>query len=236
MKTLFGFGEKVPGYEVRVLNEREARAAAGLLFLAAIFAFMNVWLVGNYFFIKVFISGFLVDFSIRLFLSPRYSPSLILGRWMVQRQKVEYTGAPQKRFAWTIGFMMSLFMFYTLVIMNQATLLTCVMCVVCLFFLFFETAFGICIGCWLYNALHSKKAKYCPGGVCEVRQKESIQKVTMLQLFIVVFLALGLWAWSKSPWIQQSQSMQTGQDCATKQLFGNTHSLNNNSCATMHPL
>ena len=35
MKQYFHFGEVVAGYDVRVLNEREARAAAGLLFVCA---------------------------------------------------------------------------------------------------------------------------------------------------------------------------------------------------------
>ena len=32
MSKLFGFGETVAGYDVPVLNEREVRAAAGILF------------------------------------------------------------------------------------------------------------------------------------------------------------------------------------------------------------
>jgi hypothetical protein len=38
---MFGFGEKVAGYEIRVFNEREVRAAAGIVFLFAFIAFMN---------------------------------------------------------------------------------------------------------------------------------------------------------------------------------------------------
>ena len=35
LKDFFAYGERVPGYEVRVLNEREARAAAAILFVGA---------------------------------------------------------------------------------------------------------------------------------------------------------------------------------------------------------
>lgn len=45
MQRVLGFGEKVTGYDVPVLNERELRAAAGLLFVAAFYAFMNAWLL-----------------------------------------------------------------------------------------------------------------------------------------------------------------------------------------------
>jgi hypothetical protein len=44
---MFGFGEKVAGYEIRVFNEREVRAAAGIVFLFAFIAFMNGFLTGN---------------------------------------------------------------------------------------------------------------------------------------------------------------------------------------------
>lgn len=34
MSSVFQFGERVEGYTIPVLNEREIRAAAGMLFLA----------------------------------------------------------------------------------------------------------------------------------------------------------------------------------------------------------
>ena len=48
MKMVFGFGEAVAGYDVPVLNEREVRAAAGILFVFALVSFMNSWLMGNF--------------------------------------------------------------------------------------------------------------------------------------------------------------------------------------------
>ena len=41
------FGETVTGYTVPVVNEREIRAAAGIVFVFAFIAFMNAFLVGN---------------------------------------------------------------------------------------------------------------------------------------------------------------------------------------------
>jgi hypothetical protein len=66
-------------------------------------AFMNAWLTGNFAPTRVFVVAFLIDFALRLFVSPRYAPSLIVGQWLVRRQQPEWTGAPQKRFAWAIG-------------------------------------------------------------------------------------------------------------------------------------
>jgi hypothetical protein len=73
MKTL-GFGETIAGYDVPVLNEREVRAAAGILFLLAFMAFSSAWFVGNFRPTKIFVIAFLIDFTIRLFFNPRWSP------------------------------------------------------------------------------------------------------------------------------------------------------------------
>ena len=108
MSAILSFGERLDGYAVPVLNERAVRAAAGIVFFFAIVAFMNAWLVGNFQPTRVFVVAFLIDFTIRIFVNPRFAPSLILGQWMVRKQQPEWAGAPQKRFAWAIGFVLAL--------------------------------------------------------------------------------------------------------------------------------
>ena len=71
MNKLLTFGEQINGYEVPVLNEREVRASAGILFFLALIAFMNAWLVGDFRFTRVFVVAFLIDFSIRVFIHPK---------------------------------------------------------------------------------------------------------------------------------------------------------------------
>ncbi|MFH0935049.1 MAG: DUF4395 domain-containing protein [Pseudomonadota bacterium] len=164
--SIFQFGQKVPGYDVPVLNERAARAGAGILFFFAIVAFMNAWLLGNFQPTRVFVIAFLVDFTIRIFINPAYAPSLVVGQWFVRRQQAEYVGAAQKRFAWAIGFVLALAMLYLVVINNMIGPINLIVCSLCLLLLFFETAFGICLGCMIYNLFHGK-AELCPGGVCE---------------------------------------------------------------------
>lgn len=230
MKSILGFGEKVAGYDVPVLNEREIRAAAGILFLCSFFSFMHVWLIGNYFYVKLFVSGFLLDFIIRMLINPRYAPSLIIGRRIVRSQEVEYTGAPQKRFAWTIGLGISLYLFVSLVLLNNASIVSCILCIVCLIFLFCETAFGICIGCLLYNLTHAKKAHFCPGGVCEIHQRQPIQEITPAQVAVVGLFVLAVWGWSKTPWLKLQQSAVTGYECALKAMFG-SNAKTGRSCA-----
>ena len=165
--SLFQFGQRMPGYDIPVLNERSVRASAGILFLLAMVAFMNAWLLGNFQPTRVFVIAFLVDFTIRLFVNPLYAPSLIVGQWMVRRQQPEWVGAPQKRFAWAIGFVLALTMLYLVVIQRVIGPVNLVVCAACLTLLFFESAFGICLGCKLYNLFGNTPAQLCPGGVCE---------------------------------------------------------------------
>lgn len=196
--TLYPFGEVRPEFSVPVLNERAVRASAGLLFFAAMVCFMNAWLVGNFFPTRVFVLAFFLDFSIRIFVSPRFSPSLIMGGWIVRHQQPEWTGAPQKRFAWGIGWMLAVSMLYLLVIRQTMGPINMLVCGLCLLLMFFETAFGICIGCKLYNALNKEQAQLCPGNVCAV-PTHALPQTTLAQKMSVlawVAMVVGLSQWS----------------------------------------
>lgn len=179
------FGEKVEGYEIPVLNEREARAAAGILLIGGMTSFFNAYLLHDFRFTEIFVTLFMVDFFIRIFINPKYAPSLILGRVLVARQKPEYVGAPQKRFAWSIGFVLAVIMFFIIVVFAYMTPIKIAICLLCLFFLFSESALGICVGCKIYHWVYKKSAKYCPGEVCEIHTKAPIQSVSSLQWGVI---------------------------------------------------
>jgi hypothetical protein len=185
MNQLIKFGEDVDGYKIRVLNEREIRAAAGLLFLMMFIAILVVVFKGNFVMLKYSISIFLTDILIRVFISPRYSPFLILGRFIVRNQVPEYVGAQQKKFAWIIGVALASAMFIHIVILNARGPIAGLICLICLIFLFFETAFGICLGCKVYSWIYKEKAQYCPGEVCKVKDRQAIQKISKPQLLIL---------------------------------------------------
>lgn len=182
MKKYFYFGETVEGYEIPVLNEREARAGAGILLLPAMLSFFIAYTTHDFLFTKIFVTLFMLDFSIRIFINPIYAPSLILGRIFIQNQTPEYVGAAQKRFAWSIGFVLSVIMFLIIVVFEYMTPIKIVICLFCIGLLFSETAFGICVGCKIYQLLHKNSAQYCPGNVCQIGKKEKIQQVSKLQL------------------------------------------------------
>jgi len=185
MNRVTQFGETVKGYNIPVLNERELRAAAGILFLMMYTSIMFVVFQNNYLVLKYAIAIFLSDFVIRVFVNPRFSPTLIVGRMIVQNQVPEYVGAPQKKFAWMIGVTMSATMFILIGILNFDNLITTLLCHTCLIFLFFEAAFGICIGCKIYSRVYKEKAQYCPGEVCEIHERHEIQKTSRWQKLIV---------------------------------------------------
>ncbi len=191
MSKLFGFGETVEGYAVPVLNEREVRASAGILFFFAMVSFMNAWMLGDFRLTRIFVVAFLVDFTIRIFINPRFAPSLIIGRFAVRKQLPEYVGAPQKRFAWAIGFALALAMLFLIVIYNVIGPINLLVCAACLTLMFFESAFGICLGCKVYNRFNKEQAQLCPGGSCEVPVRQEIQKIGLAQTLIVIaFLAM----------------------------------------------
>ncbi len=185
------FGEKVEGYNIPVLNEREIRAGAGLLFLFMFISILTVIMKGNFLLLKYAIVIFLTDFLIRVFINPKYAPSLILGRLIVYNQTPEYVGAQQKKFAWVIGLVLGVIMLVLQIIVNSYSPITGLICFICLIFLFFESAFGICLGCKFYSWFYKEKAQYCPGEVCDVKSRHEIQKTSWTQLLVV----LGFVAW-----------------------------------------
>ena len=186
MNTIIQFGENVEGYSIPVLNEREIRAAAGILFLFTFLSLMFIIFKGDFIMIKYVITMFLTDFIIRVFINPKFSPTLILGRLIVRNQVPEYVGAQQKKFSWLIGIVLSLIMFISFNIVNAFGLITGLTCLICLIFLFFESAFGICLGCKVYSFVYKEKAQYCPGEVCDVKSKQDIQKTSKAQLLVVL--------------------------------------------------
>lgn len=189
MKNIIRFGEDVEGYNIPVLNEREIRAAAGILFLATFTTLMFILFKGNFVPFKYVLIIFLADFLIRVFINPAFSPTLILGRLIVRNQTPEYVGAPQKKFAWIIGVVLAATMFVFFILVNAFSVITGIICLICLIFLFFESAFGICLGCKFYPLFFKDKVQYCPGEVCDVKDRQEIQKTSAIQILVVLAFA-----------------------------------------------
>jgi hypothetical protein len=188
--SLFGFGQTHPDHTVKVLNEREACAGAGILLFFGMIAFLTAFLEGDFTLTRIAILVFGIDFFLRVVVNPHYAPSLVLGRFMVRNQTPEYTGAPQKRFAWALGLAIAVVMAIWVIGFNFAGPVAILGCLSCILLLFFESAFGICLGCKIYNAIWPGQAQLCPGGVCDAGGRDPVQRVSWGQAGVVAGVAV----------------------------------------------
>jgi hypothetical protein len=219
--SLLAFGEEVPGFPIRVVNERAVRAAAGILFALAMGSFMNAYLLGNYQPTRLFVIVFLIDMTLRMF-SPRLAPSMIVGQWIVRNQTPEWVGAPQKRFAWGLGIALGLSMLWLMVLHQTMGPLNLLICGSCLTLMLFEAAFGICLGCKLYNLFNKDQAQLCPGGVCEVPVRSG-WGIGIGQAAVLLVFAGAVWMASR--WVDQTGGAMGGFDeMATVEEMGLTAS------------
>jgi len=158
----------------------------------------------NILILQMFIWIFLLEFTVRVLINPKYAPSLPLGRFMVNNQIPEYVGAKQKRFAWSVGLLLAIFIFFLTTIFPSSTpigeeslhnALIGLSCITCLVLLYFESVFGICLGCKLYNTFYKEEAQYCAGATCEKHERAVCQKFSTSQraiLLIYCMIILGV--------------------------------------------
>ena len=176
--AIFSFGEHVNGIDYKVLDEREVRASAGLMFLMGLVAMVPAIFFQNYTLIP-YMSGFMMlSFLISVFINPKYSPAQILAKLITYKQSPIYIGAVQKRFAWSLGLAISAVVFFlSIPLQNDPSLFepTCMLCLICMLLMFIETAFGICVGCQIYflavrlGIMKQPEVKpNCMGNSCEI--------------------------------------------------------------------
>jgi len=151
---ILSFGEYIEGRKYKVLDERQLRASAGIMLLLGIIASINGFILNKYTVIP-YISGFLLlNFLIGIFINPKYAPTMLLAKLIVYNQSPLPIGAIQKKFAWSLGLVLSTVIFsLSLFLINDATFFdpVCLLCIICLVLLYLEAAFGICVGCKLYD-------------------------------------------------------------------------------------
>ena len=110
----FKCGKEIPGLMIHgkaapypVLNERAIRAGAGIMFVLGLFAFFQAFYLREFVFIQVFVVIFFIDFFTKVIIGTKFSLISNVANWIVRKQTPEYVGAVQKRFAWTIGLVLS---------------------------------------------------------------------------------------------------------------------------------
>lgn len=104
------YGKIIPGLTIDgkpapygVVNEREVRVAAGIMLVFGLTAFFAVFYDQNIKLAFLVVAAFWVDFVLKVFFGPGWSYIGWIGARIVRKQKPEYVGAIQKRFAWSIG-------------------------------------------------------------------------------------------------------------------------------------
>ena len=203
MGRLFTFGETVEGYDYRVINEREARASAGLMFLIGLLSLFSVHLHRTIFWAELFSITFIIEFFVRVLINPKYAPYMLIAGLIVRHQQPEWVEARPKKFAWLLGLILGAVMTYYIVF-DIISPIRLGICWLCLFLMFVESAFGICLGCMLYKRLKWKTYR-CPGGICEPRitpayeRKKLMALAFFLALFFLTYAALKHYRFHQKP-------------------------------------
>lgn len=190
------YGTIIPGLEIDgkpapygVVNERAVRAASGITFAIGFFTLMNLYYERNLPLAFSVVAVLWVDFLLKVFVGPEASFFGRIGAWLVRNQRPEYVGAVQKRFAWSIGLVISSIVLglvgYQLFLapvclhpgaltIASSCLLPMTLCGLCLVFMWLESVVGYCVGCSIHAVLVRRGmlktgayAPVCPGGVCD---------------------------------------------------------------------
>ena len=158
-----------------VINERGVRAAAGIMFLIGVLTLFYIRTTGNYAPLLVVVPLFWLDFLLKTVFSPHLSMFGFLGELAVRKQRPEWVGAAQKRFAWSIGLALSSAMLIVSVFLQLRGWIPFGICITCLTFMWMESALGICAGCSIYGWLlragiiaTPQHRPACPGGACDL--------------------------------------------------------------------
>ena len=160
-------GEVVDGFRVAVVNEHAVRFAARTLFGVGVVGWTVAVTTGEFAFARGFAILFLLEMGIRLGAGARFAPLYALGSRIGRTREPLWVGAPQKGFAWGLGFVLSItscFAFGWLGI----PVLALTICGVCLAILGAEAIFGWCVGCAIYGRLWPDKTFHCADGSCAV--------------------------------------------------------------------
>jgi len=118
---------------------------------------------------------FFVEFLIRVTWGITRSPLGMVAGWMTRRETPHWVSAKPKRFAWSLGVVMSLAM---MIITNSGIRgpLPLTICLICLTLMWLEAVLGLCLGCEIHRQLvrlgwmqPDKDFEICSNGTCTVQ-------------------------------------------------------------------
>ena len=152
-----------------VCNENEVRAAAGLTLVIGAVAFSYAYFAKQYLPLQVVASLFSLEFLVRVTAGIRYSPVGVVARAITLDRPPDWVSTQPKRFAWSLGLVMTLAM---TVITNSGIrgLLPRTICLICLTLMWLESVLGVCLGCKIHGLIvrHGPGARtpLCADGTC----------------------------------------------------------------------
>lgn len=178
------YGEVIRGTDANgkalqagVFEEGQVRAAAGLTLALGAVAFVYAYFAHIYAPIQLVTTLFFFEFLIRVTVGIRYSPMGMIAHWMTRRQTPQLVSAKPKRFAWTLGLVMSLAM---MIITNSGIRgpLPLTICLICLTLMWLEAVLGLCLGCEIHRFLvrrgwaeRDEDYEICANGACVVEAR-----------------------------------------------------------------
>lgn len=175
------FGVFIEGKKFRVVDEKVMRLSALFILMLAGIAFYNGFELNNFQVLPYIVGVVWINFIIGIFINLDYAPTVALAKLILGKQIDKPIGAIQKKFAWSLGLVLSS------VILGLSLFLSaypglfntvCLLCLICLAILILEVAFKICMGCELYfQAINlgfikepvPEERPNCMGDSCEVK-------------------------------------------------------------------
>jgi hypothetical protein len=178
------FGETIEGLSIDgrpiragVFDEHEVRAAAGLTLVFGAVAFVYAYFAKEYAPIKLVTSLFFIEFLLRVGAGLRFSPFGQLAKALTWNQPPHWVSAKPKRFAWSLGLVMSLAM-TVITNVNIRGALPLTICLICLTLMWLEAVLGLCLGCEIHGAMvrrgwlaKDEAFEICSRGACSIESR-----------------------------------------------------------------
>ena len=132
--------------------------------------------------IQIVTTLFFFEFLIRVTIGIRYSPMGLIAYGVIRRRTPRWVSAQPKRFAWTLGLVMSLVM---MIITNSGIRgpLPLTICLICLTLMWLEAVLGLCLGCAIHRRLvqlgwmqPDKDFEICTNRSCSVQPQPLFER------------------------------------------------------------
>jgi Domain of unknown function (DUF4395) len=160
------------------VDEQHARVAAGITMALGAVAFVYANFDKRFLPIRSVSTFFAIDFLLRVTAGLERSPAGMAARWLTRRHPPQWVSAKPKRFAWTLGLVMSTAM---AVITNGGIhgWLPRSICLICLTLMWLEAVLGLCLGCEIYRIMvqrrwraHDDAYEICANDACDITNQE----------------------------------------------------------------